>query len=155
MAIESIPLYPKIAGVPIRKDGQKIGEARIEANGEMIISFPDSILRDIVTMIREGFVDGFSLSPNVIPAEPSSVRERPTIPVPPPGAFLGGVTHFSVTEEAVFGDNNTIIMSGAFKDQSDVPVFWGDGGQVIGKAQIKADGTAIFDFSSHPDAEDE
>lgn len=51
-------------------------------------------------------------------------------------------------------DGRTIIQPGAFKDQTDIPVLWGDKGPVIGTAEIKADGTAIFKLNSHPDAED-
>ena len=70
MPIEIVPMYPKIEGIPILKDGHHIGKARIEANGEMTITFTENVTRDIVTMLRERLVDGFSIWPNVVAAEP-------------------------------------------------------------------------------------
>jgi hypothetical protein len=50
-------------------------------------------------------------------------------------------------DEAIEWNDHAIIMPGAFRPKSDVPVTLGGiGGPVIGKADVREDGTALITF---------
>lgn len=73
MPIEHVPLYPRVEGIPVLKDGKRIGTARMEVNGEVVITFDDPISRDIYTIVAEGFLDAFTFGTKLKPAEPIQI----------------------------------------------------------------------------------
>jgi hypothetical protein len=65
------------ASVPVKHHGEVIGTAQIDEDGsvELALYSRNELTKDLLRSISQGFCDGVSISPTMIPARPSMLQD--------------------------------------------------------------------------------